>query len=334
MATALIGLGSNLGDRAAALHRAVNLLKAEPNIRVSSVSSVRTSKPAGGPPGQGEFLNAAVRLETKLPPKELLKKLLRIEKEVGRVREERWGPRVVDIDLLLYDRVQCKSDVLELPHPRMSFRRFVLEPAADVAPNMIHPGSGATIRTLLEHLNERPRYIALGGLNIWGRHAALDALEQQSSVIPIRTAFPHESFRTDPGKAEQVLSQVLVDETDILAKIAVLDVFHRPLDVIATAPSKKWCISDYWFEQLLADFSFYSPKMIVGTLYPFNNSPILPRLLVVDDAVEVAESHHEGFVRYNEYMHSLVAHHKIAVLRLDSESDAVAEVLAAMQAME
>src|SRR4051794_5587505 len=128
MGIALVGLGSNLGDRGAALAKAVELLKREPLIRVEAVSSFRPSKPAGGPEGQCEFLNAAVRLETALSPEELLARLLAIEDQIGRVRAERWGPRTIDLDLLLYDRLELKTPSLELPHPRMCYRRFVLEP--------------------------------------------------------------------------------------------------------------------------------------------------------------------------------------------------------------
>lgn len=333
MATALIGLGSNLGDRAAALEKALELLREESQIRVEAVSSFRESKPAGGPE-QGEFLNAAARLETSLSPEELLANLLAIEDQIGRVRVERWGPRLIDLDLLLYDRVEMKTPTLELPHPRMCYRRFVLEPAADVAPRMFHPGCGATVRSMLKHLKERPRYVALGGLNIWGRKETLAALERHPNVIPIRVEFPRDSFRSDPGKTEQVMCELLANETDVLTKLAVLNFYHQPLNAISEAPSEKWCVSDYWFEQLLADFAFYSEKQILGTLYPFSIAPVLPRLLILDDFVEVAETNAEGLVRYNKYMRGYITDYKIAVLRLDAESDTVSEVLAAMQAME
>src|SRR5262245_61388036 len=104
MGTALIGLGSNLGDRAAALGKAIDLLRSDSEIRLEAVSGIRTSKPAGGPAGQDEFLNAAAKVETSLSPEALLTRLLSIEDQIGRVRTERWGPRVIDLDLLLYDR--------------------------------------------------------------------------------------------------------------------------------------------------------------------------------------------------------------------------------------
>lgn len=161
MATALIGLGSNLGDRAAALERSLELLKEEPRIRVEAVSSFRPSKPAGGPEGQGEFINAAARLETSLAPEVLLAKVLAIEDQVGRVREKRWGPRVIDLDLLLYDRLECRTPTLELPHPRMCYRRFVLEPAAEIAGEMVWPVNGWSVAKLARNLDTSAKYIAL-----------------------------------------------------------------------------------------------------------------------------------------------------------------------------
>src|SRR5687768_15249070 len=163
MGTALVGLGSNLGDRAAALAKAVELLKGEPLIRVEGISSFRPSKPAGGPEGQSEFLNAAARLETSLPPEELLARLLAIEDQMGRVREERWGPRLIDLDLLLYDRVELKTPTLELPHPRMCYRRFVLEPAAEIAGEMLWPVNGWSVARLARNLDTSAKYIALAG---------------------------------------------------------------------------------------------------------------------------------------------------------------------------
>ncbi|MBC7854132.1 MAG: 2-amino-4-hydroxy-6-hydroxymethyldihydropteridine diphosphokinase [Pirellulaceae bacterium] len=160
MATALLGLGSNLGDRAAALARSIELLKEEPRIRVEAVSSSRLSKPAGGPEGQGEFLNAAARLATSLSPEELLAKLLAIEDQMGRIREGRWGPRVIDLDLLLYEQVEMKTPTLELPHPRMCYRRFVLEPAAVIAGEMVWPVNGWSVARLVRNLDTSAKYIA------------------------------------------------------------------------------------------------------------------------------------------------------------------------------
>jgi len=153
MAKCLISLGSNLGDRSAHLQAALKQLGSLPQTTLVSQSSFRDTKPAGGPAAQNPFLNAAALLESSLSPQQLLVDLQHIENELGRVRSERWGPRTIDLDLLLYDQVEQETRALTLPHPRMSFRRFVLEPAAEIAAGMVYPINGWTIERLLKHLD-------------------------------------------------------------------------------------------------------------------------------------------------------------------------------------
>jgi len=138
MARAHIGLGSNLGDREASLRSALEALGKTKGIRVVRVSAFRETAPVGGPP-QPPYLNAAAEIETNLPPREILEKLLAIEKNLGRVRAERWGPRVIDLDLLLCEDAVINEPGLIVPHPRMHERRFVLEPLAEIAPDAVHP---------------------------------------------------------------------------------------------------------------------------------------------------------------------------------------------------
>ncbi len=156
MATCLIGLGSNLGDRRTILERAVSRLRQHAAIQVAAVSSWHDYPAIGGPAGQGSFLNGAARLITELSPHELRQELHRIERDAGRQRAVRWAARTLDVDLLLYDRQIVNSPELQVPHPRMTTRRFVLEPAADVAAEMVHPLTGWTIGKLLQHLREAP----------------------------------------------------------------------------------------------------------------------------------------------------------------------------------
>jgi 2-amino-4-hydroxy-6-hydroxymethyldihydropteridine diphosphokinase len=165
MATALVSLGSNVGDRAAMLGRALALMGEAPSLRVAATSAFHETRPAGGPAGQQNFLNAAALLETSLPPRELVLHLQNVETKLGRVRGIRWGPRTIDLDLLLYDLLELESSELTLPHPRMSFRRFVLEPAVEIAADMMHPVCGNTMGGLLRHLDQSPRYVAIEGLS-------------------------------------------------------------------------------------------------------------------------------------------------------------------------
>lgn len=133
MKTAYLSLGSNLGDRLANLLAAVRLLTGE-EIRLAQVSSVWETLPQGKT-DQPDFLNMAVAVQTDLAPEALLEHLLAVEAALGRVRLERWGPRLIDIDLCQYDDLSMKTDRLELPHPRMAERAFVLVPLLELRPD-------------------------------------------------------------------------------------------------------------------------------------------------------------------------------------------------------
>ena len=140
MSRAYVGLGANLGDREATIRRAVELLRAEPGIEVVAVSTLRETDPVGYA-DQPPFLNGAVAVETELEPRVLLERLLAVERELGRVRDERlrYGPRAIDLDLLLYgDRVVVEPG-LAVPHPRLAERRFALEPLHELDPALRLP---------------------------------------------------------------------------------------------------------------------------------------------------------------------------------------------------
>jgi 2-amino-4-hydroxy-6-hydroxymethyldihydropteridine diphosphokinase len=139
MSNACIALGSNLGDRAKNLRTALEMLSQADRIKIDAVSAIYETAPVGGPE-QGPYLNACAALTTELPPTKLLLAILDIEEKMGRVREVRWGPRIIDLDLLLYETVMMNTPLLELPHPRMGERDFVLIPLADIAPDLIIPG--------------------------------------------------------------------------------------------------------------------------------------------------------------------------------------------------
>jgi 2-amino-4-hydroxy-6-hydroxymethyldihydropteridine diphosphokinase len=146
---AFISLGSNLGDRARTLERAREFLSEEEGLELVRCSPVYETDPVG-PGEQARYLNAVAEIETALDPEDLLDRLHRIEDRLGRVRATRWGARTLDLDLLLYGELILDSGSLTVPHPRLCERRFVLQPLADLAPDLKVPGAGRTVRELLE----------------------------------------------------------------------------------------------------------------------------------------------------------------------------------------
>jgi 2-amino-4-hydroxy-6-hydroxymethyldihydropteridine diphosphokinase len=131
---AFLGLGSNLGDRRAELQKAVEALP-----DVVAVSSLYETEPVGGPPGQGPYLNLVVELDTGLDARQLLHVARRLEADAGRRREVRWGPRTLDVDVLLVGDDVVEDEDLVVPHPRLWERRFVVEPLAELAPELVGP---------------------------------------------------------------------------------------------------------------------------------------------------------------------------------------------------
>jgi 2-amino-4-hydroxy-6-hydroxymethyldihydropteridine diphosphokinase len=218
MAHALIALGANLGDRAEQLNSALIELARLPSSRLIRRSGWFETPPIGGPAGQGAFLNGSALLWTALAPRPLLAELQRVEEQLGRVRGERWGARVIDLDLLLFDQMVIEHPDsspglrpgvdtrttpllpaarppggaggchegddsaigdLVVPHPRMAFRRFVLEPAAAAAPWMVHPTSGWTVQALCEQLTRGANLVAVAASDLGDAATWVERLRQR-----------------------------------------------------------------------------------------------------------------------------------------------------------
>jgi len=144
---AFLGLGSNVGDRLGHLQTGVDHLEAERRIRIDAVSSVYETAPVGGPP-QDPYLNMALRVATTASPHGLLRACQRAEQAAGRVRTVRWGPRTLDVDVLLYGDRSVATRRLVVPHPRLTERPFALIPLIEVAPGATLPGGGSLVKAL------------------------------------------------------------------------------------------------------------------------------------------------------------------------------------------
>lgn len=157
--TAYLALGANLGDREVNLRVALERLNDSTDVAVARVSNFLENPAVGGPPDSPPFLNAVAEIRSKLPPGELLHRLFEIERSLGRSRREKWEPRVIDLDLLLYSDQIIQTDELTVPHPLMHERRFVLEPLAEIAPHIVHPVIGLRARELaIQSFDDRPTY--------------------------------------------------------------------------------------------------------------------------------------------------------------------------------
>lgn len=164
MEVAALGLGGNIGDPRAAMTESLRQLDLRDDCRVTAVSKLY-STPPWGKTDQADFFNCCALVETSLPPEELLDVCLSIERGMKRVRIERWGPRTIDIDILVYGALEQVTEKLELPHPRMTERGFVMMPLADIAPDLVI--KGRAVRDWLETSDKAGIKVADENMRWW-----------------------------------------------------------------------------------------------------------------------------------------------------------------------
>ncbi|MEX0936650.1 MAG: 2-amino-4-hydroxy-6-hydroxymethyldihydropteridine diphosphokinase [Pirellulales bacterium] len=279
MADCLVALGANLGERRQTLERAVAELGAAADVQVVAVSRWHETAPVGGPAGQPPFLNGAVRIETGLSPNAVVELLLAIERKLGRRRDQRWGARQVDLDLLLYDQQIVETEAVSVPHPRMAFRRFVLEPAAEIAGDMPHPRLNWTIGQLLAHLDHSPYYVAIAGLPGLDTMSLAEHLCGRFGGRLLRDPADDEASPADlSGPAYQRAIRFLQQRAAPLAAAA------WP----AEDQSQRLVVSDYWLDQARVSASI---ELKPGEWTEFERAwqaaienVVRPRLIVAMDA--------------------------------------------------
>ena len=239
----LIGVGTNLGDRSQAIEFAMRQLRAHEGIENLIASRNYETKPIGGPSGQRGFINAAFVLESSLPADELLAALQQIEKVAGRVRHERWAPRTLDLDLLLYGDAVIERLDLIVPHPRLSFRRFVLEPAAEIAPQMVHPTTGLQICELYRALDCGIDYVAIAGGTLEQRQRLVRDVVSQATGIRVLTAQSPNRAEDDSSSPALQVSIEFLDHQ--LACLESMNASPKRCANFVKQNDNSW-LSDFW----------------------------------------------------------------------------------------
>ena len=339
MATCLLGLGANLGDRIATLDAAVERLTRDPRVSVRRRSRWIETAAIGGPAAQPGFLNGALFVETTLAPRALLQLLREIEHALGRERSGRWHPRTIDLDLLLYDDLVVSDVDLVVPHPRMAVRRFVLEPAAEIAPDFWHPSTGWTVAQLLAHLNTAHQYAAVASSsNALAKRLAAEvakrAAAQRIDLEPSATTLLMAASSTPQSWLE--LARGWARE---------LDVRGWPRE--ATPRGNSWVVSSGWFgeSRLVGDLdrlargAASSATASAASWRTLNARVVQPKLILWVEsrgtyagAVDEMSAANESFASALAAELSRPGHGPVLRLDADDWDRAVSEAVAALDA--
>jgi len=248
-----VGLGSNLGDRRANIARAVELLGALPETKLSKVSDCYETVPVGGPPGQQAYLNAAAELQTGLSARDLLAHLHAIERQLGRVRSQRCEPRSIDLDLLLFGNERISEPGLIVPHPAVHYRAFVLRPLAQIAAELKHP-DGWKVGQRWAQLQRRPRYLALTGPLAAGKSTVAAKLAERIGAQFVREWFDHDAvgqfYRGETDRIDDIHAELLAHRRGMLGQ----DRFR--------GREAGWVVSDFWLGQSLAYCAAFDPERV------------------------------------------------------------------------
>ncbi len=246
---AYIGLGSNLGDKNGNLQNAISEMGVLAGVGLVESSSFYETKPLGGT-DQPFFLNAVAKIKTMLPHRALLEDLQEIERAMGRQRDERWGPRTIDLDLLLYDNQIVDEPDLKIPHPQMHLRSFVLKGLCELAPDFVHPVLGHNMRELSKRLNggdyradsEKPQLISIAGNIGVGKTTLAAGLAER-----LAAAFIPEKYDDNP-----YLPQVYAGKTELAldSELFFLESGASQLREDRLSASRRY-ISDYVFDKAL-----------------------------------------------------------------------------------
>jgi 2-amino-4-hydroxy-6-hydroxymethyldihydropteridine diphosphokinase len=262
MARCLIGCGSNLGKRRDQLDRAIELLRFMPGVTLQAVSRYRQTRPVGGPPRQRGYLNGACTIETDLPPHDVLGMLAAVENTLHRERDTRWGPRSIDLDLLLYEDLVIDTELLTLPHPRMTTRRFVLEPCVEIAPEWWHPPASCTLRDLLDNISVPNPLVAVVGVPGSGSPEVAAAVADATMARLLRTPSPLPTAAVHGPRGESAGRDHACLE---LSWRATLAAWSRPLAADSWPTSPPATVADYWLDGLLASLT---PRFLTTVMPP------------------------------------------------------------------